>query len=545
MDTRKLPAELLIIIGAAILFVPFLGATHLFDWDEVNFAEASREMLVTGNYSIPQINYQPFWEKPPLFFWLQVLSMKFFGVTEFAARFPNAVCGIVTLLVFFRIGKKMVDEKFGWIWVLVYAGSLLPHLYFKSGIIDPWFNLFIFLSIYHLAKYSSNEKLFSTKAILLAGTFAGLAMMTKGPVALLIIGLCYGVFILMNGFKNFMRIKDILLFLLLASLVGSIWFIALLLNGQQQIIYEFIIYQVRLFKTEDAGHGGPFIYHFVVLLIGCFPAAALCLLSLRIKPASAIASPHFHKWMLILFWVVLILFSIVKTKIVHYSSLCYFPLSFLAAVGFYSVYTRKKTLPSWNKYLQFGTGLLLALVIIIVSFIDQLKPWLLVPGRIEDEFARANLQANVKWNGFETVPGFLMLAGVIYFIVMANKNIRRALVILFVTSMVAVNILLVMIAPKVEPYSQGAAIEFYESKEKENAIVETLGFKSFAHLFYAKRPAHLGKAVTDSILAMPTQPSVPVYFVSKIMEEENIKRDAPQMEKMYSKNGFVFYRLRR
>ena len=63
---RKLPAELLIAIAAIMLFVPFLGTTHLFDWDEINFAEASREMLVTSNYAIPQIGFEPFWEKPPL-----------------------------------------------------------------------------------------------------------------------------------------------------------------------------------------------------------------------------------------------------------------------------------------------------------------------------------------------------------------------------------------------------------------------------------------------------------------------------------------------
>src|SRR5438270_9613746 len=111
---RKLPAEILIVVGAALLFVPFLGTTHLFDWDEINFAEASREMLVTHNYAIPQIAFQPFWEKPPLFFWLQVIAMKIFGVNEFAARFPNAVCGLLTLLLLFRIGRKHVNERFGW-----------------------------------------------------------------------------------------------------------------------------------------------------------------------------------------------------------------------------------------------------------------------------------------------------------------------------------------------------------------------------------------------------------------------------------------------
>lgn len=544
MNKTRLPAELLIVVLGSLLFIPFLGATHLFDWDEINFAESSREMILTGNYSIPQIAFQPFWEKPPVFFWLQVLSMKVFGINEFAARFPNAVCGIVTLLVLFRVGKKIRNEQFGWVWVLAYAGSFLPHVYFKSGIIDPWFNLFIFLSIYQLAQYTSAEKRYSTKAILLAGLFAGLAIMTKGPVALLIIGLCYGVYALVTRFKNFMRIKDMFLFLLLTALVGSIWFFALLANGQEEIIYEFIRYQVRLFRTEDAGHGGPFFYHFIVLLIGCFPAAALALLALRSK-AETVSQKHFHLWMMILLWVVLILFSIVKTKIVHYSSLCYFPLTYLGAVAFYRLYNREINLPTWNKYLQFGTGLLLAILIITVSFIDQLKPWLLKPGVIQDEFAKANLQADVEWSGLETIPGFILLIAIIYFLAKAKRNLRNALVVLFVASAIAVNTLLVLIAPKVEPYSQGAAIEFFESKARENAIVETAEYFSYAHLFYARRPAHLGRQVADSILKMEIQPSVPVYFVSKIQDKERLLRERPYMQWMYDKNGFVFYRLQR
>ena len=57
-----------IIVISLLLFIPFLGDVHLFDWDEINFAEAAREMVITGNYSVVQINYQTFFEKPPLFF---------------------------------------------------------------------------------------------------------------------------------------------------------------------------------------------------------------------------------------------------------------------------------------------------------------------------------------------------------------------------------------------------------------------------------------------------------------------------------------------
>lgn len=544
MALRRLPAELLIIVFSLLLFVPFLGTTHLFDWDEINFAEASREMLATGNYAIPQIGFEPFWEKPPLFFWLQVICMKAFGVNEFAARFPNAVCGVLTLVLLFRLGKKIVNEQFGWMWVLMYAGSLLPQLYFKSGIIDPWFNLFIFLSVYQLALYSDASAARPIKRILLAGLFTGLAVMTKGPVALLIVGLCYGVFAISTRFKNFMKPLHILLFLIVAALAGGVWFVALLANGQQHIISEFIVYQVRLFQTEDAGHGGPFFYHFVILLVGCFPAAALSILPMRTGGWRNETSKHFLRWMMILLWVTLILFSIVKTKIVHYSSLCYFPLTYLAAVSFYHIYNRKWNLPGWNKWLQGITGFLLSLLIIGVTFIDQIKPWLLQPGKMKDAFARANLAAQVEWSGWEKLPGILLLTGVVLFLVRANKNIRSALVALFVTALIGINLTILLITPKVEPYSQGAAIEFYESKRGQNVLVETLRFKSYAHLFYTQRPAHLSKTVADSIKQLNAHPEVPVFYVGKIQNREENEKEQP-LQLLYEKNGFVFYQLRR
>ncbi|WP_121352899.1 ArnT family glycosyltransferase [Flavisolibacter nicotianae] len=539
---RRLPAELIIVVGALLLFVPFLGTTHLFDWDEINFAEASREMLVTKNYAIPQIGFEPFWEKPPLFFWLQVICMKIFGVNDFAARLPNAACGILTLVLLYRLGKKLVNEQFGRIWALIYAGSLLPQLYFKSGIIDPWFNLFIFLAVYQLAAYTDNRTDRPLKRILLAGLFTGLAVMTKGPVALLITGLCYGVFAISTRFRKFMKPLHILLFLLVAALAGGIWFIALLANGQQHIITEFIVYQIRLFRTEDAGHGGPFFYHFIILLLGCFPAAALSILSMRIRKRPDETPRHFRLWMSLLFWVTLLLFSIVKTKIVHYSSLCYFPLTYLAAISFYHLYRRKWDLPSWNKWLQAGTGLLLSLLILGVTFIDQLKPFLLQPGRIKDPFARANLAAQVSWTGWEKLPGVLLLGGVLFFVLRANRNIRSALTGLFLASLLAINLTIVLITPKVEPYSQGAAIEFYQSKKGEAAIVEPLRFKSYAHLFYTQRPPQFTRSLADSIRQFNTHPEIPVYYVGKIQNREENEREMPYLQKLYEKNGFVFYR---
>ena len=238
MNSTVLKNNILITIAAFILFVPFLGAVHLFDWDEINFAECAREMIVSHDFFSVKINFQPFWEKPPLFIWMQALSMSIFGINEFAARLPNAICGIITLLVLYNIGRKLVDDKFGLVWVLAYAGSFLPHFYFKSGIIDPWFNLFIYLGIYYFFLFTNNK---SSRLLIFSALFIGLGVLTKGPVAVLVFGLCAGVYWISRRFQPFMSWKQIIIYTLSVISVGGLWFLMLVLTGNSAIIKEFFL----------------------------------------------------------------------------------------------------------------------------------------------------------------------------------------------------------------------------------------------------------------------------------------------------------------
>ena len=248
--------------------------------------------------------------------------------------------------------------------------------------------------------------------------------------------------------------------------------------------------------------------------------------------------------MLLLFWVVLILFSIVKTKIVHYSSLFYFPLSFLAAHTFYKVGRGEMRLPGWSRWLEIITGSLPCIALCAVIFIDKFKPFLLKPGVINDEFAKGNLEANVKWTGFEILPGLMLLSGLIFFIVFQNRNIRRALFGLFLFSLISTNLATLMIAPKVEPYSQGAAIDFYISKKNEKAVIEPLGFKSYAQLFYAERPQALGGIKEDEVFTDMVPAGITPYCVIKIQNAKTYEMRYPgKLQKLYEKNGFVFYRV--
>jgi 4-amino-4-deoxy-L-arabinose transferase-like glycosyltransferase len=489
MNRSALLPSLFIAFIAAVLFIPFLGAVHLFDWDEINFAECAREMVVTGDYSTVQIGFLPFWEKPPLFIWMQAASMHFFDDPEFAARFPNALCGIFTLVIIYLVGKRIYDEKFARIWTLAYAGSLLPNFYFHSGIIDPWFNLFIFLGIYQFALYANDYPSVSTqkpanKRIILSSLFIALAVLTKGPVALLVFGLCFLVWRIRLR-KPVMSWQHFGLYAGISVIVPGLWFLWLALNGKGNVVIEFILYQVRLFSTEDAGHGGSFFYHWIILLAGCFPASVFAIRALLKKGEDTPFEVHMLKWMRILFWVVLILFSIVKTKIIHYSSLCYFPLTYLAA---YTIYKLINGTFAWKKWMTFllvliGAGFSFALT--VLPFFESFKQQVIDAGWVKDPFALANLSVKAQWNGFEWLTGIAFGAAVAggIFLFLRKKN-QTAFTFLFTGSLVATTAAVILITPRIEEYSQGPAIAYWEAHANPDFYLETIGYKSYAHYFY-------------------------------------------------------------
>ncbi len=534
--------ELAIILVASVLFIPFLGGVHLFDWDEINFAEAAREMIVTKNYLTVQIDFQAFWEKPPLFIWMQVLSMKLFGINEFAARFPNAVCGIVTLLVLYRIGKDLLGTQFGLLWVLVYGCSILPLFYFKSGIIDPWFNLFIFLGVYYAFQYVlaiENRKKYIFSA--LSAFFIGLGILTKGPVALLVFGLTVSVFYIIKMFNVKIKLTHFLIFVITLVLVGGFWFILQMANGNYKVIEDFFVYQIRLFRTEDAGHGGFFLYHFVVLLFGVFPASVFALKSFLHQKRDERERVHeFKNWMMILFWVVLILFTIVKTKIVHYSSLCYFPLTFLGAFMIFKIQEQKLVIPQWIKGFLIGVAAFWGLFLIVLQIIVKYKDKIIASGIIDDPFANGNLLANVSWTGYEYIIGIVFFVGICVLLLHKKLKLETRIYGILILTLCFTYSTIIVIVPRVEGYSQLAAIEFYKEKQNEDCYMETLGFKSYADLFYfnKQKPTNANSHSEEWLINGAIDK--PVYFVIKNYTAKGYLDRNPKIKILYEKNGFIF-----
>jgi len=541
---NRLVSYLVILAAASILFFHSLGKVHLFDWDEINFAESAREMIATDNYMQVQINYEPFWEKPPLFFWMQVASMKVFGVNEFAARLPNAVCGILTLLVLFALGRRLHNEQFAFWWVLIYAGTFLPHMYFKSGIIDPWFNLFIFLGIYFLGSFlaAKEERRKLLKPLLLSALFTGLGILTKGPVAMLVVLLTYALFLFFNRGKGLTSLKHYLWWGLGVIAVTMLWFGLEIAQHGWWFVNEFITYQVRLAQTKDAGHGGFFLYHFVVVLIGCFPASLL-IFRYRNQIHENTRQQIFRKLMIASLIVIMVVFTIVKTKIVHYSSFTYLPIGYLAAATVYGIVNRTSQIKNWQKFGLLFLGLIWSVLFIALPLIGKNIQWL-KPLLQKDPFALANIQANVDWNYTLMIPGILfLLAMIAVSIWIQQKKFQRAFFTLLIACIAAMQVLLTLFAPRIEQYSQNAAIEFYQSLEGKDVYVHTLGYKSYAQYFYTKVKPGNRKEAKDENWLLTGSVDKPTYFISKNTFKEQVMNDHREvLQILYEKNGFVFYK---
>lgn len=534
-----------IILISSALYFPFLGNVSLFDWDEINFAEIAREMLLTESYLNAQIDFQTFTEKPPFFMWLQALSMKVFGINEFAARFPNAFLGVIVSVFLLRWGSRYISFRFGLLWVIMWWASVLPHLYFKSGIIDPWFNFFIFLSILsiisHYHRYRKGIKTYNR--LLAAGVFTGLAILTKGPVALLIVTLTAFVYWISERFRWYLPFWHILIYFSTALLTFGIWLlIDYILNGPDFLI-QFTIRQWELLTTADAGHRGFFGYHFVVLFFGCMPASAFLIgwLSERSKRAkNDRQTSDYARWMSILFFVVLILFSIVKTKIVHYSSLAYYPITFLAAL-YLNHCIKHRDAPSFLSKLiySFQTTVMLIVSILVLVFFNFKEFFREI---IDDEFAKENLQADsVLWFWFDVLP---ILSGVLLLIFSAkffrNFNLNSFYKIAFL-HIFWIQTTMYAHVGNVERISQRSNIEFFKSLQDKDAYITTFNYKSYAHLFYTRSKHHLNENRYDPIWLQSGDIDKPVYFSVRRYHVKEFEDKVDDAEFLYTKNGFYFY----
>ena len=167
-----------ILLAWALVCLPNLGVSSLWDIDEGNNAEAAYEMMESGNWIVPTYNYNLRVDKPALLYWLQIASYNIFGVNEFAARFPSALGGLFSLFATYALGSIMFGNSTGFLASLIllampaWAGA--AHFANPDSLLNAcvaW-SFFVFFRGYQ-GKNSS--------WLLWGGIITGIGMLAKAP----------------------------------------------------------------------------------------------------------------------------------------------------------------------------------------------------------------------------------------------------------------------------------------------------------------------------------------------------------------------------
>jgi 4-amino-4-deoxy-L-arabinose transferase-like glycosyltransferase len=193
---RSLLLPGLITLAGLGLFFFRLGAPGLMDPDEGRYAEIAREMLLLQDWLMPHLNLVPYLEKPPLVYWLTSLSFAALGLTEGAARLPAALAALGGVYLAYGLGRALWGEGPGF-WAAMVLATCGGYIVLARLLtLDMVFTLFLNLGIAlgYLALSRERRHLWPWAYLSLS-----LAVLVKGPVALVLVGLIWGLTALIRG----------------------------------------------------------------------------------------------------------------------------------------------------------------------------------------------------------------------------------------------------------------------------------------------------------------------------------------------------------
>lgn len=508
------------------------GIPYLFDWDELIYASLARQMLASGDPFSLAINGEPFFEKPPLFFWLQALSMAVLGMNEGAARLPNAWVGGITVALLVGWGSHLRGVEFGCLWGILLLTGYLPLFFYKTGLIDPLLNLGMGVGLGSLwAAEEAWRAGYSGRRWRAVGALAlGLAVLAKGPVGLV---LPLAIWILYKLWQRDppLRWGESLVFLSLAVAVPLTW---LALEGVQrgpEWVEEFGRYQWRILTSSD-GHPGPVYFHLLAFALGCFPWGYLALAEILQPIPRSVGSVDLTRraesLLLVAFGVVLALFSLlVQTKLVHYTSLLYPIGAYFAALRLQRLVAEKRGPSFWESAWILLSGLFWLALWLLLPWLGSQDPaglvqaWVFagIPDDFSSSLVLGYLQAEVEWPVLTYVPAAILLLGILLW----SRGRRRAwgwTVLLLATGLSA-QLAWCWVFPRLLQHTQGGAVHFFRqfATSENNAqpalsgTVGLYGFRSFVPYFYG--PLQVPYAASPEELAdWQAQGQAPDYLVT-------------------------------
>jgi len=268
----------LIVFICVISILPWIALGDFSTKGEPREAAVAISMLENGNWILPQVYADEFAYKPPLAHWMMALFSYPQGyVSEFTSRLPSALSFIVliasTLIFFGR--RRRFQEAF--ISVLLLMTCIEIHRAGMTTRVDMLLTAFIVLGLFQLYRWEEHLQLKGLPIFI--PLFLSGAVLTKGPVGIILPLFVFGVYLLMlNKYSLFTIVKSLFYIGIASSFLPIIWYIAAWKQGGDDFLNLVLAENFgRFFHISDLninyelGHEENVFYNFLTLLAGFAP----------------------------------------------------------------------------------------------------------------------------------------------------------------------------------------------------------------------------------------------------------------------------------
>ncbi len=315
--TGPAPGGLLALLVFAVVMSFFvgLGSVPLFDLDEGAFSEATREMLLRGDYISTFLNGEPRYDKPVLIYWLQAVSVLGLGINEFAFRLPSALCATGWVAFVYLFVKRVRDGRTGFMAAMFTATAAGITVIGRAAIADALLNMLIVASMASAFLYFRERRTVWLHAAFIA---IGFGLLAKGPIAVIVPGAVTLLYCLstrdLRGWARAM-LDPAGIALMLA--IAAPWYIAQYLKEGDAFVQGFLMkHNIERFSSPMHGFNGSVFFYVPWLFVATLPFTAPLLNLLR-NPRQ-LWDDDLTRFCLLWFAFVFVFFSLSGTKLPHY-----------------------------------------------------------------------------------------------------------------------------------------------------------------------------------------------------------------------------------
>jgi dolichol-phosphate mannosyltransferase len=255
------------LIAGALLFGNL--SYPLLEPDEGRYAEVAREMLTSGDWIVPTLIRKPFYDKPPLFYWLVAASFHLFGTNEWAARLVPTLAAFGTVLATYVFGRRIVGLRSAFLAALALTLMAGFAQVARIVILDSLLTFFVTGALF-TAYEAIRERRVRWGWWLASSLCCALGVLTKGPIAFVLLAPPVVAYIWLNRAQARLTLAHWCAYVGLVLGLVAPWFSAILIRDPKFAYHFFIDQHLVRFWTPEY-HVQPMWYYVPVLLIGCLP----------------------------------------------------------------------------------------------------------------------------------------------------------------------------------------------------------------------------------------------------------------------------------